>query len=94
MFYSEFHKEVRGQLPPINLKENQQKPNVTNIAINMVVADPSLTVNQVVDTLKKNNVLQVYKTSSKRVDTIMRNDSTNKSNSDETNTTVVSWFYY
>jgi len=78
-----FHKETRGQLPAINLRETQQNQNATNLAVNMVVADPSLSVNQVIDTLKKNNVLQVYKTSSKRVDLSAINDSTDKS--DETN---------
>jgi len=80
-----FHKETRGQLPAINLRETQQNQNVTNIAVNMAVADPSLTVNQVIDTLKKDNVLQVYKTSSKRVDPTTINDSTNKSVVHETN---------
>jgi len=80
-----FHKETRGQLPAINLHETQQNQNVTNIAVNMVVADPSLSVNQVIDTLKKKNVLQVYKTSSKRVDPATINDSTNKPDIYETN---------
>lgn len=80
-----FHKETRGQLPPINLRETQQNQNATNLAVNMVVADPSLSVNQVIDSLKKNNILQVYKTSSKRVDPTAINDSTNKSDVYETN---------
>uniref|UniRef100_A0A2H8TRW8 Small ribosomal subunit protein mS23 n=1 Tax=Melanaphis sacchari TaxID=742174 RepID=A0A2H8TRW8_9HEMI len=65
-FRSMFHKETRGQLPPINLQETQQNQNVTNIAINMVVADPSLSVDQVIDSLKKTNVLPDYKTLSKK----------------------------
>jgi len=85
LYYSAFHKETRGQLPAINLRETQQNQNVTNLAVSMVVADPSLSVNQVIDTLKKNNVLQVYKTSSKKVDRTTINDSTNKSDFNETN---------
>ncbi|CAI6358978.1 unnamed protein product [Macrosiphum euphorbiae] len=84
-FRAMFHKETRGQLPPINLRETQQNQNATNLAVNMVVADPSLSVNQVIDSLKKNNILQVYKTSSKRVDPTAINDSTNKSDVYETN---------
>jgi len=80
-----FHKETSGQLPPINLRETQQNQNVTNLAVNMVVADPSMSVNQVVDTLKKNNVLQVYKNLSKRVEATTINDSTTKSDFYETN---------
>jgi len=79
-----FQKETRGQLPPINLQETQQNQNVTNIAVNMVVADPSLSVNQVIDTLKKTNVLPDYKTSSKKINSPPINDS-NKSDFDETN---------
>lgn len=80
-----FHKETRGQLPAINLQETQQNQNATNLAVSMVVADPSLSVSQVIDTLKKNNVLQVYKTSSKRIDPTTIKDSTNKSDIYETN---------
>ncbi|XP_060848012.1 uncharacterized protein LOC132927491 [Rhopalosiphum padi] len=83
-FRAVFQKETRGQLPPINLQETQQNQNVTNIAVNMVVADPSLSVNQVIDTLKKTNVLPDYKTSSKKINSPPINDS-NKSDFDETN---------
>lgn len=85
MYYSTFHKETRGQLPPINLQETQQNQNVTNIAISMVATDPSLSVNQVIDNLKKTNVLQDYKTSSKKINSPTINDNTNKSNVDKTN---------
>jgi len=85
LYYSTFHKETRGQLPPINLQETQQNQNVTKMAVNMVVADPSLSVIQVVDVLKKNNVLQVYKTSTKKFDSTTINDSVNTSDVDETN---------
>lgn len=80
-----FHKETRGQLPAINLRETQQNQNVTNIAVSMVADNPSLSVKEVIDTLKKNNVLQVYKTSSKRFDPTTISDSTNKSDYNETN---------
>lgn len=80
-----FHKETRGQLPLINLQETQQNQNVTNIAISMVATDPSLSVNQVIDTLKKTNVLQDYKTSSKKINSPTINDNTNKSDVDKTN---------
>lgn len=85
MYYSTFHKETRGQLPPINLQETQQNQNVTNIAISMVATDPSLSVNQVIDNLKKTNVLQDYKTSSKKINSPTINDNTNKSDVDKTN---------
>ncbi|CAH1732835.1 unnamed protein product [Aphis gossypii] len=84
-FRATFHKETRGQLPPINLQETQQNQNVTNIAINMVAIDPSLSVNQVIDNLKKTNVLQDYKTSSKKNNSPMINDNTNKPDVDKTN---------
>ncbi|KAL4135709.1 hypothetical protein QTP88_007304 [Uroleucon formosanum] len=85
IFRAMFHKETRGQLPAINLRETQQNQNVTNIAVSMVADNPSLSVKEVIDTLKKNNVLQVYKTSSKRFDPTTISDSTNKSDYNETN---------
>lgn len=88
MYYSTFHKETRGQLPPINLQETEQNQNVTNIAISMVATDPSLSVNQVINNLKKTNVLQDYKTSSKKINSPTINDNTNKSDVDKTNVHV------
>jgi len=85
LYYSTFHKETRGQLPPINLQETQQNQNVTNIAISMLATDPSLSVNQVIDNLKKTNVLQDYKTSSKNIKSPMINDNTKKPDVDKTN---------
>lgn len=58
--YSDFHKKTRGHLPPIDLKEIQQKSNATKIAVDMVIADQSLSADQVIDTLKKKGILQVY----------------------------------
>lgn len=46
-------------MPPIDLRDTQ-KPNATKIAVDMVLADKSLSADQVIDTLKKNGVLQVY----------------------------------
>lgn len=57
--YSDFHKKARSNLPTIDLKDTQ-KPNATKIAVDMVLADQSLSTDQVIDTLKKNSVLQVY----------------------------------
>lgn len=78
MYYSEFHKKTRGQLPPVNLRETHPKPNATKIAIDMVTADQSLSVDQVIDSLKKNNVIQVYNTPTKKIDYMSNRNSTNK----------------
>lgn len=56
---SDFHKKARSHLPPIDLRDIQ-KPNATKIAVDMVLADQSLSTDQVIDSLKKNSVLQVY----------------------------------
>lgn len=44
--------------------------------MDMVVADQSLTVNHVVDTLKKKNILPMYNTPSTKVNFIKGNDNT------------------
>lgn len=54
-------------MPPINLKETLSTPtqNVTKIAIEMASTNQSLSVDEVVDTLRKNGTLQTYNTSSR-----------------------------
>lgn len=64
LYYSKFHKKVRGQLPPIDLKETQSKPDATKIAVDMVNKDQLLSIDQVVNTLKNNGVLLTFKTPS------------------------------
>lgn len=79
-YFSEFHKKIRGQLPPIYLKETHNKQNVTKIALDMVAADPSLSLDQVVDTLKTNGIIQVYNTTPQKYISTTKDYSTNKFN--------------
>lgn len=67
MCFSEFHKKSRGQLPPINLAESHHsQQNATKIAVDMVAADQSLSVDKVVNTMRKNNILLTF--NAKKVD--------------------------
>jgi hypothetical protein len=74
--YREFQKRVRNQLPPIDLKDVTEQ-NATKAAIEIYSADKSVSVDQVIDKLKKNRILQEYNTSTKTFDS---NKSANKSN--------------
>lgn len=77
-FFSEFHKKTKNQLPPIHLREASQSENPTKIALDMVVANQSLTVNHVVDTLKKKNILPMYNAPSTKVNFIKNKNNTVK----------------
>lgn len=55
----------------------QQTQNATKVAMEMYAADKSVSVDQVIDTLKKDRVIQEYNTSTKKFDS---NKSIKKSN--------------
>jgi len=66
-------------LPLVDLRETGQSQNATKIAVDMVLADQSLSVDNVVRTLQNNNVLQTYNTSFNKVDSTNTDDSKTKS---------------
>lgn len=66
-------------MPPINLKDTNQTQNATKIAVDMVTTNQSLSVDQVIDTLRKSNVLYTYSTSEKRANSTSRTDTVAKS---------------
>ncbi|VVC42751.1 Ribosomal protein S23/S25, mitochondrial [Cinara cedri] len=86
IFRAEFHKKARNQLPPINLREPRKKQNATDIAIEMNIADQSISVEKVIEILNKNKVLPIYNTSLNKISPINNNDSTCKINANEINT--------
>lgn len=87
MCFSEFQKKACNQLPPMSLRESNKKQNATNIAIDMKIADKSISVEKVIEILNKNKVLPVYnETSSNRINSINNSDSMQKINTREINT--------
>lgn len=71
-------------MPPIDLNDKQIQ-NATKIAVDMKKADKSLSVDQVINTLKKNGILITYNTSSitKQVNSNETNHSTKTININE-----------
>lgn len=74
----------------MSLKESHKKQNATKIAIDMKIADKSISVEKVIEVLNKNKVLPEYnETSSNRINSKDNSDSMQKINTKEINTHTI-----